>query len=269
MKKLLLLLLFLAFSCSTNDTIKTEIVEDTTTFAKGKPTIPKKKSLVIAPTIINTNAVGRIMEQPVDYTGTLPVDDNGGLVDWDNDGNVNDLVIITSNGVSVLLNGTNEFTINYSIRRGAILLGFIDVDNDGDMDIITKGGNPNCYDGVIGDLSDTDRPSSTYNVGYNVVGQYPLPTGDILNSMVVREVEKGKINNIKWDLSTFGYECNVFSIDLWEGDGLFPGTKYFGNWPGYGEWGFYNSDGFKKNTVYTLRFRYEDNGEHVYVHFSI
>lgn len=121
---------------------------------------------------------------------------------------------------------------------------------------------------VIGDLSDTEQTKSQYNVGYNTFGQYPLTTLEIVSQMVVRDVPKGRINNVKWDLSEYGYNCYVFYMDLIEGTSWETKTDYFGNWPGYGEWGFYNNDGFQKNTIYTVAFRYLDNGKTYNLNFS-
>lgn len=292
MKKILLFLLlsiFLIIGCTSDS-----LTPDLQTADLKTPRVPKKTSIVLAPPVNlpNNNEVGRIMATLQEYDGELPTDEitnvswglpeypnynqgTSGVVDWDQNG-VNDIVSVLRVGrtfwsdykVTVKLNGSNEeIGINYNIQGGK-LLGFKDVNNDGFPDIIMEYGKPNCYDGVIGDLSDTEQTKSRYNVGYNISGQYPLTTLEIVSSMVVRDVPKGRINNVKWDLSEYGYGCYVFYLDLLEGTSWETMTDYFGNWPGYGEWGFYNSDGLTKNTVYTLRFRYLDNGEAYNLNFS-
>ena len=287
----------LMLSCSEEQITSDIVTGDVETFAKGKPLVPKKTSIVLAPPsgLNNPNGQGRYMATLQEYDGDVTLlndvitnvswglpeypdynQGTSGVVDWDHIGGVNDVVSIlrvsrtfwSGYKVTVLLNGTDEVVVNYNIRGGK-LLGFADANNDGWMDIITEYGIPTCYDGVIGDLSDTDRTASQYNVGYNLYGQYPLSTLEIISSMTVREVEKGRINNVKWDLSDYGYHCYVFYMDLLEGESWETKTDYFGNWPGYGEWGFYNNDGFSKNTTYTLRFRYLDNEEPYNLHFQI
>ena len=295
MKKLIVFMMALGLmlSCSEEQITSDIVTEDATeTFAKGKPLVPKKTSIVLAPTAVNTNIEGRYMATLQEYDGELPTDEitnvswglpeypnynqgTSGVVDWDQNG-VDDIVSVLRVGrtwwsdykVTVKLNGSNEeIGINYNIQGGK-LLGFKDVNGDTFPDIIMEYGIPACYDGVIGDLSDTERTASQYNVGYNTFGQYPLTTLEIVSSMVVRDVPKGRINNVKWDLSEYGYNCYVFYLDLLEGTSWETRTDYFGNWPGYSEWGFYNDDSMNKNTVYTLRFRYLDNGEVYNLNFS-
>jgi hypothetical protein len=272
MKKLLIILsTILIFACS--PIAEETIIQEVQTEAQLKgPKPPKKTSIVITPTIENTNSVGRIMETPVDYNGTLPADDNGGLVDWDNDGDIDDLIVITREfnhtTVSVLLNGTEEIAINYS-SSNATLLGFIDANNDGYMDVITEYGNPNCYDGTIGDLSDIERPANQYNVGLNVEGQYPLSRTEILSGPIDIFVPNGKVNNIKWDLSDYGFECYQFRLEVFGPDYPNDGNDYFGMWTGYGEWGYWTGNRLKKNKTYRIDFRDIDNGNAVTIEFEI
>jgi len=270
MKKLLILLFaFLVIACTIDNlgTDQEAITQEGIEAQLRGPKPPRKKSVVLTPTIQNTNPVGRIMETPVDYNGTLPIDDNGGLVDWDNDGDTDDVIVITRANfhttVYVLLNGTDEIAINYS-SSNATLLGFVDANNDGYMDVITEYGNPNCYDGIIGDLSDIERPANQYNVGLNVEGQYPLSRVEILSGPIDIFVPNGKINNIKWNLSAYGFECYQFRTELFGPDG-----EYFGMWTGYGEWGRFTGNTLKKNKTYTITFRDIDNGNPVGVEFEI
>lgn len=264
MKKLLLLaLIMLTLSCS-NDTIETNETNenlDNQTFEKGKPA-PKKRNIVLTPTAVNNNTIGRIMQTPVEYTGDLPITDNGGLVDWDNDGTIDDQIVIntrcyfpkTFTEISVFLNGTDEHIINYSSRFGTTVLGFVDADNDGDMDVIFEGGNPYCYnDGGV---------FSQYNVGYNVEGQYPLSTKDILTNMVVTSVAKNP-NNLIWDLSAYGYECYTFHVYFFNKD-----LKDYRQTTTYGEWGFFFNKKLTSGDTYVLRFtNVEDNCENLEVEF--
>ena len=272
MKKVLILLLtFLVFACTTDNLgVDQDAITQEAQLKGPKP--PKKKSVVLTPTIVNTNPIGRIMETPVDYNGTIPTDNNGGLVDWDNDGNVDDLIVINREfnhtTVSVFLNGTDEIAINYS-SSNATLLGFIDVNGDGYMDVITEYGNPNCYDGTIGDLSDIERPANQYNVGYNVEGQYPLSRTEILSGPIDIFVPNGKINNIKWDLSDYGFECYRFRLEVFGPNYPGDGSDYLGMWSGYGEWGFWTGNSLKKNKIYTIYFRDIDNGNAVGIEFEI
>lgn len=259
MKKTFMLILFslLLFGCST-ETMEVQ-EENSSLLSKGKPVDKESTRIVLLkPTIQNNNEVGRIMLEPIEYTGELPINDNGGLVDWDGDGFVDDLVIITHEcyfprtfaKTSVFIDGINEKVIHYNGQIGEIL-GFKDVDNDGDMDVIFYKGNPRRYN--------EGEEFSYYNVGLNVEGQYPLPLKDIIQSLEVVQTHN-KPEWIKWDLSDYGYEATPFYV---ASNGVSTGT--------YGEWGLVGSSfGFKGGNTYTLRFaNLDDNCGDILVDFTI
>lgn len=262
-------------SCGTDPISKEEIAIASLKGGKGK-----NKTLVLSP-VFNTAgrsaATGRIMETPVDYTGTLPTDNNNGVVDWDNDGTDDVVEIKTSNPGSYPFHtyevDVNGVSVNNSLTY-AKLLGFADVDGDGYRDIITEGGNPYCYDSIP-----RYETYSRYNVGYNRPGDQPPPTVDLLKSLAVTSVDRGAINCVIWDLTAYGYECYPFYVDLFEGipsevltpEGYYIGPKNFGQSIVYGDEGFIitNNGHLQAGHTYTLRFRYVDGGNPVDVIFTI
>lgn len=218
--------------------------------------------------IANTNEIGRIMKTPeaLPEGFVLPTDDNGGYVDWDNDGEADDLIVITDDcywpmtkvTISVFLNGTDEHAINYNSRFYTELLGFADVNSDGFMDIILYGGNSNDYN--------NGEPYSYYNVGYNVEGQYPLPTKDILMGLQP-STQTRNVNYLVWDIREFGYEHYSFHVHLFEGT-VFGEGEVMGQIPTYGEHGFPIPFPLTPGQLYTLRFeKMNDNCEYLDVTF--
>ena len=245
--------------------------------------LPKKTNIILRPTAVNSNPIGNIMQPlaPLPDGIELPADNNGGLVDWDGDGQIDDLVTQEQSCNApyrqsifyVYLNGTDKHAINYTSGK-ATILGFADVNGDGTMDIITEWGRPTNYNAevdIYGNYTVIDGnyqfgTLSQYNVGYNVIGRYPLSTAEILSSMEVSEVEKGQPNNLVWDLSDYGYEDYTFYVDFWEGNDIGDG-KYYGQTWTYGYWGFYFDDRLTKGQTYTISFRYMDNCERLDVSF--
>lgn len=214
------------FDSSDEKTTLTGIVK------RGKPVKAPKRVILLQPTVDNINEVGNIMLEPTEYTGSLPTDDNGGLVDWDGDGQVDDLVFLENRcyfpktfvEAKVLLNGTDEKIVSYQVRYPAIILGFDDVNGDGTQDVILQGGNPNRYN--------QGEEYSTYNVAYNVEDQYPISLEEIIASLE----PTNSVNNpqwIQWDLSDYGYDAHPFHVRL-NGPNLVNTQTST-----YGEWGYY------------------------------
>lgn len=206
MKKLLLFLsILLIFGCSTEvDSVKQDAVIEAA--AKGKPT-KAQKTILLKPTVVNNNEVGNIMLNPVEYTGTLPAETN--IVDWDGDGQVDDIVEYswrcyfprTFGEVRVLLNGTDEVLVNITVGYGLNIYGFDDVNNDGTQDIIFWRYSRDADYNLI----------TVYSVGYNVQGQYPLPLADIIGSLEVFESDRNP-ERVLWDLSDYGIDYMVFHV---------------------------------------------------------
>lgn len=183
----------------------------------------------------------------------IPADNNNGYVDWDNDGFDDDLLEIhwrcyfprSFAWVTVAIDGQNPIMINNSIAYGAVLLGFNDVDGDGDQDVILQGGNNYKFNPDDNGLIES---YSEFNVGYNTVGETPLPLVEIIDALQVVQ----SVNNpdfVRWDLGHFidgvsQYEGYVFHVYWREID---PVTgEFIPTVPGYqthtyGEWGISSS----------------------------
>lgn len=254
MKKLLLFLsILLIFGCS-SDNLSTSDLEATQAL-EAKPE-KAKKAVVLTPTVENTNPVGRIMLEPENYTDALPLDDNGGFTDWDGDGLEDDLVVINHScyfpksvgWVSVFIDGTDEVIVSYAVRWSTQLVGFSDVDNDGDMDLILRYAKYYPYNHV------GSYTASEYHVGLNEEGQYPLKPGVILESLAVQDLPNGNgpIDVVKWDLS--GYGLTNYPVHVFFG--------VVGTWvqtSTYGEWGVSGSY-FERNAQNRIRFSNELEG---------
>lgn len=283
-KMILMLILILGFSCNAPE-LETEaqLTEVNAKGQKGKKKVAKRTinfepaTPLVNARAVNNNEVGRIMLEPTDYTGELPLDNNGGLVDWDNDGQADDLIVIenrcffprTFSTVSVLLNGTDKKVISYSTAFGATVLGFSDVDNDGFQDIIFEGGNHYFYNGsTYGETFTPIDSYSQFNVGYNREGQYPLSLKEIIESLEITSVDPNP-EAITWDLSEYGIEAYPFHIRVVE-----ISTGFSVQTTTYGEWGFYNfsptGNNIKPGEPYILRFtNLGDNCTDIDVEFSI
>lgn len=277
LKLLMITILMISFAC-TKDGLE-EIQENTMqselsdVLSRGKPIkVTKKRNIVLTPTAINNNEIGRIAETPVEFTGKLPIDDgtlidtnndgayDTGFVDWNND-TIEDKITITNDPsnfgpvITVFLSGIEEHVINYSLesRWAAIqlkvgILGFEDINGNGFKDIILQGGNPYLYDGNSLDQELAKEEYSPYNVAYNVSDQYPLSTSEIVESLVVTSVDR-RPNNLVWDLSEYGHECARFQVSFYNKTiGDFRQTKV------YGEFGFFYNKKFISGDTYELRF---------------
>jgi len=285
MKKLLLFLsILLVFGCSTDEAVQSpaEAELQTASMRLLQPRLPKRTNIILRPTAVNNNPVGRYMETPIPYDGILEVIPSDGLVDWDNDG---DLDLITQEYgcetafrqyvfyVSIDQDPNQKVAICYTASR-ATILGFEDVNGDGYQDVLLYGGKTRAYNAeldiygnyTIENNSYVFEPVSYFNVGINTEGQYPLSTTEILASMEVSEVENGQPNNLVWDLSAYGYHAYTFYVDFWEGQNIGDGQYYGQTWT-YGFWGFYFNDRLARNQEYTISFRYMDNCDRLNVTF--
>lgn len=165
---------------------------------------------------LSTDAITNVMLDPVEYSGALPTDNNGGFVDWDGDGLSDDYIEYNWRcyyprsfaWVDVYIdNGETPLTINNSIAFGAELLGFDDVNGDGTQDAIWQGGNHRKYNP---DDNGLIEPYSEYNVGFNIIGEEPTPL-DILFSELSISVSVNNPDFVRWDLGD-QYEGYVFHV---------------------------------------------------------
>lgn len=252
-KVMFIFLLLMVGACST------EPVEQTVseTAFKGKPEKAQKVAL-LTPTVENTNPVGRIMLEPENYEGALPTFVDA-YTDWDLDGLADDLVVIQNScyfpksvgWVEVWIDGNiaNKVIVSYAVRWSTQLVGFADVDNDGDEDLILQNAKYYPYNHV------GEYTATPYHVGLNEAGQYPLKPGVVLESLAVQELPNGNgpIDKIKWDLSGYGltnYPVHVFFGAVGQ---INPQTQT------YGEWGL-PGDYFERNAQNRMRFSNELEG---------
>lgn len=218
------------------------IEEDTLLARPGKGRKPRVLQLGLPlESLITTQDVTNVMLDPVEYTGVLPTDNNGGLVDWDGDGLEDDLIEYHTRcyfprsfaSVTVSIDGENPRVINNSIAFGATLLGFVDADNDGDMDIIWEGGNHYRYNSET--FGTADETYSQYNVGYNTFAEEPTPLADLVASLVV-EQSVNNPNFVRWDLGP-QYDAYIFHVKWHEIDTVGNVISPYYQTHTYGEWG--------------------------------
>lgn len=280
-------MLFIAFSCSNEPidqnieslrtatqqeledikTLKSEKLFDNVAF-KGKPESAMKVAL-LTPTAVNTNPTGRIMAEPENYYGELPIDNNGGYTDWDGDGLEDDLVLKqqdcyfpkSKGWIEVWIDGdiANKVIVSYAVRRSASIIGFVDVDGDGLKDVIMSYAKYYPYNNVGG------YTSSVYHYGLNVSGQYPLSPGEILSSLELTSLPNGNgpLDKIKWDLS--GYGLTNYAMHMWFGAA---GLGY-AQTQSYDDWGLPGSY-FFRGELNEIRFANEDDGcEDITIEFQL
>lgn len=260
MKKLFLLILSLVvLSCTTetvtNDITTADAKANVERKGKGKP----QRAVYLKPSLIsNLRAFnGRIMEEPVTYTGdTLNLPQT---IDFDNDGTLDEVTIVQKcffprTFLEIVVNGE---VVNYSTNYGAKVLGFKDVNLDGFTDIIFEGGNSYAYnDGEI---------YSQYNVGYNVEGS-ATPLKDIIQSLVI-DTSDPNPEYIKWDLSAHGINHFAFHVKLYNknnNDGY--GIQQTHT---YGEFGFYSLNRLTVGETYILEFTNLDDCSSIIVEFTL
>lgn len=270
MKKIIYLLtVFLILGCST------DVVDNNTQErGNGKGKKPRVALLTIPDDAFASRlAATNVMLDPVEYTGELPTDDNGGLVDWDNDGLTDDLIVYSWDcyfprsfaKVHVYIDGTEEILINNSIAYGATLLGFADVDNDGDQDIIWQGGNHYKYNSET--FGTSDEVYSPYNVGYNTIAEEPAPLGDLVGALQLTQSDNNP-NFIRWDLGQ-QYEAYVFHVMWYEVDATGAVISPYYQTHTYGEWGI-EANYFQPGTSWVIKFsNVADGCEDVFVNFSL
>lgn len=248
MKKLIYVMVaFLMFGCSTDNILKTE-----QTLERGKGKKERVALLTLPQGSISSMAVTNVMRDPIEYTGELPATDNGGFVDWDNDGQVDDLIVLeqrcyfprTFTDVVCYYNGTDRQVINNSIAFGAVLLGFDDVDNDGDQDIIFEGGNHYLYN--------QGETYSQYNVGLNELAEEPTPLADLVSSLTLTS-SVANPDFVRWDLGG-QYEGYVFHVVWFEVDVNGNVISPYYQTHTYGEWGIYAPNTLLPNANYIIRF---------------
>lgn len=286
MKKILLLFLIMAFGCTT-DNVDTDIAKTETLMPVGInedgsfifPTMDNnvqsrpngkgkgKKDRVLLlgfdePTV-SSFAVINAMQTPVsieslNYTLPANLSDNGGFTDWDGDGLSDDYIEYNFDcyfprsfaHVKVYIDGQGSGQIiNNSIAFGATLLGFDDVDGDGDQDIIWEGGNHYLYN--------QGETYSQYNVGLNNLQEEPTPLSTLLNNLVVLQ----SVNNpdfIRWNLGE-QYEGYVFHVYI---EPVTPGDFVPFQTHTYGEWGIYvgqtTSQSIPPNTPFKINWSNAD-----------
>ena len=237
MRKLMYLMIGLfILSCSTEQTEEFAIADLKAN--KAKP----QRSVYLKPSINNLRAFnGRILQEPVEYTGDFDLSD---VIDFDNDG-VTDNVVLNQRCyfprtfVEVLVNGE---VVSYSVSYSAKILGFKDVNLDGFTDVVFEGGSANAYNN-----GEAYRP---YNVAYNVEGNV-IPLKDIVQSLVITSVDPNP-EYIKWDLSEYGIHNFTFHVFLFNKN--LSDAYGYEQTHTYGEFGFYSLNRITVGQVYVLRF---------------
>lgn len=286
-------------SCSTNNDIQT---------ADLKGGNGKHRTLMFRPEA-NTAlrlATGRIMEEPVEYTGDLTGIEP--TVDWDNDGTidnfqVNERCYFPRTFQDITVNGT---PINYSATYKTNIVGFKDVDGDGYKDAIMRGGRSIAYNDPNEPLNTAPYwdETTSYNVGDYVriyeqccapttyyctvanTGVEPNPDSPFwryalnvgynregtvtpLKDIVQSLVISSSANNpnyIQWDLSDYGIHNFTFHVYLIDKTSAQATVQT----TTYGEWGFYTGGRLIPGDVYVLRFtNLGDDCSDVDVEFSL
>ena len=226
---------------------------------KGKP----QRSVYLKPFVqSNLRAFnGRILEQPVAYTGDFDLSD---VIDFDNDGVTDEVTLnqrcyFPRTFLEVLVNGE---VVSYSTNYGAKILGFKDVDLDGFTDVIYQYGASQAYN--------HGEVYSEFNVGYNKEGN-AVPLKDIVQSLVISTADTNP-EYIKWDLSAYGIKNYTFHVFLYnkntnDGYGYQQTTTY-------GEFGFYSLNRLTVGETYILRFTnlndtLEDSCDDIFVEFTL
>ena len=235
----MMLIAMVLFSCSNEQTEQLQTADAKANLNKGK----KQRSVYLKAfrqdnqrTALN----GRVVSEPVEYTGALDYDD---FIDWDNDGTNDEVVLVQRcyfprTFVEVTVNGT---PVGYAVSYYAKILGFKDVDGDGFKDIIFEGGNPWAYN--------DGEAYSPINVGYNVAGD-AVPLKDIVQSLVIDATDPNP-EYIKWDLSAYGIHNFSFHVRLL---GKTDTTLLGSQTTTYGEWGYYSFNKLTQGETYILRF---------------
>lgn len=258
MRKLIYVMVTLFLLGCSSDTITNDVQNLERGRGKGKK--PKVALLTIPQSEPSntTQAITNVMLDPVEYLGELPTDDNGGLVDWDSDGQVDDLIVVeqrcyfprTFTRVYALIDGVNEQLINNSIAFGAELLGFDDVNGDGLQDIIWAGGNHYRYNSLV--FGQSDEQYSPYNVGYNSIQEEPTPLADLVSQLTLAQ----SVNNpdyVRWDLGS-QYDAYVFHVVARRFEQLNDSVPQVTQTHTYGEWGIYAPSMFQGGGLFEIEF---------------
>jgi len=285
-------MVLLIVSC-TNEPIEFETADAKANIERGKPADKgKREKSVYLKAFKNTNEYlsfnGRVMSEPVEYTGDLT--DIDPTVDWDKDGVEDELVVnqrcyFPRTFQNITINGE---VINYSATFKSLIIGYKDVDGDGYKDAIMRGGRsiayndpstfvsywnettaynvgdyvkvyeqccaPTTYYCMVANTGELPSSESTswrlaMNVGYNVEGE-AIPLKDIIQSLVITNVDPNP-EFVKWDLSEYGINNFTFHVRLLSStDPTFVGSQT----TTYGEFGYYSKDRLTQGETYIIRF---------------